>query len=418
MSPVARARKRARPEGRSARSETTTDLLRFVVAADPRTALVRSDLTELTKAAFLYGDRVTILSPVTATLMRAGQLGRASARQQIGVLQRIAPLLDSGPRSARAPSSDPRTTHVHGGLAAARASLGKAPCARNAADLLVRETLLGKLGAAVQDLAAVAGRALRDSGLDELRATLPRECLEFADYAPSQDCELLATCLAWALAASEGRRFEEHSVELVFDAFVKELSRHSTHDRDWYLLDEAVASLTLSDWQRPAAVWGWLPTFPQAPADELLDIRSRLSAPIDQLHRALHFVSKSFADQPTPAYEDLHEAWRQALSPAIEAIAAAVHQDEGLQGIAPGVSGATARQARRGLALIGPVTGGGARVERDAGYKPVTSTPLAAAWHRRPANHQVCLPPLFLVRQVGNVPRTGAWRRTGVRAAG
>jgi hypothetical protein len=409
MSPVAGrgARKRARSERRSGRAETTTDLLRVVVAADPQTALVRSELTELTKGALLYGDRVTVLSPVTAMLLRASELGRARARQQMGVLQRTAPLLGSGLRSAPVLSSDPRTAHVQAGLAAASASLGKAPSARNTADLLLRETLLGKLGAAVQDLAAVASRALRESGLGELEAALPRECLEFADYAPSRDCELLATCLAWVLATSEGRRFEESSVKLVFDAFVTELSRHSTHDRGWYLLDEAVASLASSNWQRPAAVWGWLPTFPQATADELLDIRSRLSAPIDQLHRALRFVSESFADQPTPAGEDLHEAWRQALSPAIEAIAAAVHQDEGLQGIAPGVPG-TIGPSRRGLALIGPATDGGAGVERGAGFKPVASAPLAAAWHRRPPNHQVCLPPFLLVhRQVGSVPRTG-----------
>jgi hypothetical protein len=405
MSPVAgrRARKRARSERRSARAETTTDLLRVVVAADPQTALVRSGLTELTKAALLYGDRVTVLSPVTAMLLRASELGRASARQQMGVLQRTAPLLGSGPRSAPVLSSDPRTAHVQAGLAAASASLGKAPSARNTADLLLRETLLGKLGAAVQDLAAVARRALHESGLGELEAALPRECLEFADYAPSRDCELLATCLAWVLATSEGRRFEERSVKLVFDAFVTELSRHSTHDRDWYLLDEAVASFALSSWQRPAAVWGWLPTFPQATADGLLDIRSRLSAPIDQLHRALRFVSKSFAHQPTPTCEGLHEVWRQALSPAIEAIAAAVHQDEGLQGIAPGVPG-TIGPSRRGLALIGPATDGGAGVERGAGFKPVASTRLTAAWYRRPPNHQVCLPPFFLVhRQVGSV---------------
>jgi hypothetical protein len=400
MSPVAgrRARKRARSERRSARAETTTDLLRVVVAADPQTALVRSSLTELTKAALLYGDRVTVLSPVTAMLLRASELGRAGARQQMGVLQRTAPLLGSGPRSAPVLSSDPRTAHVQAGLAAASASLGKAPSARNTADLLLRETLLGKLGAAVQDLAAVARRALHESGLGELEAAVPRECLEFADYAPSRDCELLATCLAWVLATSEGRRFEERSVKLVFDAFVTELSRHSTHDRDWYLLDEAVASLALSSWQRPGAVWGWLPTFPQATSDGLLDIRSRLSAPIDQLHRALRFVSKSFADRPTPTCEGLHEVWRQVLSPAIEAIAAAVHQDEGLQGIAPGVPG-TIGPSRRGLALIGPATIGGAGVERGAGFKPVASTRLTAAWHRRPPNHQVCLPPFFLVHQ-------------------
>ena len=408
MTPVAgrRARKRTRSERRSARAETTTDLLRVVVAADPQTALVRNELTELTKAALLYGDRVTVLSPVTAMLLRASELGRASARRQMSVLQRTAPLLGVGPRSAPVLSSDPRTAHVQAGLAAASASLGKAPSARNTADLVLRETLLGKLDAAVQDLAAVARRALHESGLGELEAALPRECLEFADYAPSRDCELLATCLAWVLATSEGQRLEERSVKLVFDAFVTELSRHPTHDRDWYLLDEAVASLALSSWQRPAAVWGWLPTFPQATADELLDIRSRLSAPIDQLHRALRFVSESFADRPTPACEDLHESWRQALSPAIEAIAAAVHHDEGLQSIAPGVPGAIGPM-RRGLALIGPATDGGAGVERGAGYKPVASTPLAAAWQRRPPNHQVCLPPFLLVhREVGSVPRT------------
>jgi hypothetical protein len=117
------SRRTARSERRSARAETTSDLLRVVVAADPQTALVRSDLTDLTKAALLYGDRVTGLSPVTAMLLCASEPGRASARRQMGVLQRTAPLLDSGPRSALVLSSDPRTAHAQVGLAAASASL-------------------------------------------------------------------------------------------------------------------------------------------------------------------------------------------------------------------------------------------------------------------------------------------------------
>jgi hypothetical protein len=65
----------------------------MVVAANPGSLITVAPEQDLVKAALLYGDRVTLLSPVTTMLLRVEGLGHLSARQQIELARRVAPIV-------------------------------------------------------------------------------------------------------------------------------------------------------------------------------------------------------------------------------------------------------------------------------------------------------------------------------------
>ena len=103
MSAVARHRtKRPRRSTRSRTGLKRAEEFRLSVAADPRAVSAPAQEARLTKAALLYGDRVTVLSPVTGMLLQASELGRVSVKRQVEVLQAIAPLVTSGPKTVEA----------------------------------------------------------------------------------------------------------------------------------------------------------------------------------------------------------------------------------------------------------------------------------------------------------------------------
>jgi hypothetical protein len=65
----------------------------MVVAANPGSSFTVSPELNLVKAALLYGDRVTLISPVTTMLLRVEALERFSLHDQIELIRRVAPVL-------------------------------------------------------------------------------------------------------------------------------------------------------------------------------------------------------------------------------------------------------------------------------------------------------------------------------------
>jgi len=229
--------------------------------------------------------------------------------------------------------------------------------------------------------------------------------LEFVSCPPGNDLELLAASLAQALLASEGRRLDESIEARLVDAFAGGLSGKRAKSRDWLLLDESVASLALRGREPRCACWGRLPTFPEATMDELLDIRSRISAPIDRVRRALSFVSEGFTGPPAVSSPDeLRDAWRETMRPAIEALAQTVRDDLALRNVSAGVPG-TAGDSWPGLMLIGPAAAGHEPplFVRGAESEAATAT-LAAAWQRHGSDHEGRLPPFLFLYRTGDPP--------------
>ena len=67
--------------------------LRMVVAANPGSEISVAPELDLVKSALLYGDKVTVISPVTTMFLRVEGMQRFSALQQIELMRRVAPIL-------------------------------------------------------------------------------------------------------------------------------------------------------------------------------------------------------------------------------------------------------------------------------------------------------------------------------------
>jgi hypothetical protein len=65
----------------------------MVVAARPGPQLSAATELDLVKAALLYGNKVTVISPFTTMLLRMEGLRRFSASQHIELMRRLAPVL-------------------------------------------------------------------------------------------------------------------------------------------------------------------------------------------------------------------------------------------------------------------------------------------------------------------------------------
>ena len=264
----------------------------------------------------------------------------------------------------------------------------------------MRQTLLGNLGSTIDILTTIASHHLQARGVDELTPARARGLLAFDSTTSGNNLELLSASLGQAVLALEGLRLDESYEGRLLDAFAARLARHLATGRDWLLLDEPVASLVTSSWRGPYASWGWLPTFPEATLDELFDIRSRLSEPIERLHRALGFMIENLTDQHSdPAAYEPHDALRETAGSAIEAIATAALEDPALRRISARIPG-TAGEPWLSLALIGPAEAGYEPAVRLAGDEPAAATvALAAAWQRHLSDHEVRLLPFFLMRR-------------------
>jgi hypothetical protein len=384
------ARSTQRPRKHTRRSptelNTISDLVRIVVAADPHAALAPTREAQMIKAALLYGNRVTVLSPFMAMLLRASELGGVSPKRQIEVLQQVAPLVTAPAQIAQ----------LRSGLALMATSLGKAPKARSSTDLVMRQTLLKDLRSAVGLLTTVADHALQVAGISDLAPAKALGLLDFRSGASGDDFELLAACLGQALLAIERGRLDESHDARLFDAFAAGLSRQLSAGRDWLLFDRSTAPLAFPGRNGRWISWGRLPTFPEAAVDELLAIRSQLSAPIERLHRALGFVSASFAGRHAlPTSDEIDDAWHKTVRPAVDGIVTEVRDDPALREASVGIPGALT-ESWPGLALVAAVAADREPLASGGESQEPTSA-LSAASHRRLSRHEVSVPSFTLL---------------------
>lgn len=85
--------------GRAEACETLQTTCKLIAAGRCRpagSAMTVAPKIELVKTALLYGDRVTLLSPVTTMLLDVAALERFSRLQQIDLVRRVAPYLSNG----------------------------------------------------------------------------------------------------------------------------------------------------------------------------------------------------------------------------------------------------------------------------------------------------------------------------------
>ncbi|MGO9196767.1 MAG: hypothetical protein ACLQK4_06535 [Acidimicrobiales bacterium] len=381
----------------------------MVVAANPGTDVTVAPELDLVKAAMLYGDTVTLISPVTTMLLGVEALQRFSTHRQIELMRRVAPVLlpaEEVPgfeQGVEQIDQFLRTT-AQGGIGAAR----------------LRAGLLQQLQPIQQQLADAVKEIGHKAGIDELAAARAKGILQIENADPGDAVELLVACIVSAKLAETGERQDDSYSTRLVKAFVQKLAKHLSSGREYLIFDEPIADLTqaairegiFSPAKGPAgrsaqamtasALMGRLPTFPTATVDEVLDIRTELTSSLTRFRAAMVTISKTFASAAWEAdFEDeVHDTWVESVLPAVEAIDASVQDNRSLLALANGVAGA-ANTSYPGLAIAAAGLLGHVAAVPEIGAAISGTTPLLQALRdRKTADKDIRMQPFYFLYAV------------------
>lgn len=388
----------------------TAGSFRMVVAANPGSDATVAPELDLVKAALLYGDKVTLISPVTTMLLRVEGLQQFSPRQQIELMRRVAPILMPADQirafeQGLEQLDDFVRTSVRGG------SFG---------DQLLCAGLLQQFGA-IQRMLSDAVQELADkAGMDQLATARAKGLLQIENADPGDAMDLLVACILSAKRAETGERQDDSSTNRIVETFVEKLSRHLSSGREYLIFDEPVANLTeaaireglfhpamgpagrCAQAMAASALMGRLPTFPDATVDEVLDIRKEMAPSLTQFRSAMVTISKTFTSSAwESAFEDeVHDAWVETVLPAVEAIDGSVRDNNSLLRLAAGMSGA-ANTALPGLIIVAAGLHGHAGGAELFGGALSAGAPLLQALRaRRDAGSAVRMQPFYFLYAV------------------
>jgi len=333
----------------------------MVVAANPGSTITIAPELDLVKAALLYGDRVTLISPVTTMFLRVEGLEHFSPRQQIELVRRVAPILmppDEVPEFERGIEQvdDFLRTTDRGGSAGER---------------ILRAGLLQQFAPIQHKLSEVVRELADDAGIDQLARARAKGLVQIENADPGDAMDLLVSSILSAKLAQTGERQDDPHTDRIVETFVEKLSRYLSSGREYLIFDQPIANLTeaaireglFSPARGPAgrsaqamtasALMGRLPTFPNATVDEVLDIRTELAKSLIQFRAAMVTISKSFTSAAWESdFEDeVQDAWVESVLPAVEAIDNSVRENRSLLALASGIAGA-ANTSYPGLAIV------------------------------------------------------------------
>lgn len=328
------------PKRRRKRGKSTSDSMRIVVAAGPDAGVSLATELELAKAALVYGDAVTIISPLATMFSRLKELGTADARTQVELGARLAPWLSSGEEAPVASA----------GFQAILESLDKKPGTLSSRDLWLRSELASQMAPISEELAAVVSASLKNSGFDQLDQAAARGLIKFESCDPGDPLDLMAECVMMAKAANDGAEYDSGFIEELLGLFLDKLGEYLSRGRDYLLFDGAIASLideaistarvrpTDGPTRRSAQAMNALglmerlPSFPHAGVDEILDIRDELAPTVVPMRSAMVSLSKEFSSRPwEPSFADeVLDAWTETVHPAIADIESAVQENRSL----------------------------------------------------------------------------------------
>jgi hypothetical protein len=389
---------------------TSTGTFRMVVAANPGSAVSVAPELDLVKAALLYGDKVTIISPVTTMFLRVEGLQRFSPLEQIELMRRVAPIL--------MPPED--VPAFQEGIEGVDDFLRKTARGGSMGDRLLRAGLLQQFAPVQRTLSEAVREIGSDAGIDQLARARAKGLVQIESIDPGDAMDLLVSCILSAKLAQTGEHNEDSHMDRIVATFVEKLSRHLSSGREYLLFDEPIASLTeaairegvFTPAKGPAGrcaqamtasgLMGRLPTFPDATVDEVLDIRKELAAPLTQFRSAMVTISKTFTSAPWESdFEDeLHDAWVETVHPALEAVDGTVRDNHSLLTLAAGVAGAV-NTALPGLIIVAAGLHGHAQgVEMFGGALSAGAPLLQALRDRRDADSSIRMQPFHFLYAV------------------
>jgi hypothetical protein len=405
--PKNRHRQPSHPKG--ARREPARSF-RVVVAAHPGSELTVAPELDLVKAALLYGDKVTLISPVTTMFLRVEGLKHFTPRQQIELARRTAPALMSA-------GSIPE---FENGIQQLDEFLQRTERGGSGGERLLRAALLQKLAPIQRSLSSVVGEIAKSAGIDELARARAKGLVEIESADPGDALDLLVSCVLSARSAQAGRMSGNSHSGRIIEAFKDKLSRHLSSGREYLIFDEAIASLTEAAIRegvfRPAkgpagrsaqamtasALMGRLPTFPDATVDEILDIRTELAPSLTNFRGAMVTITKTFSAATWEAgfEDDVHDAWVETVLPAVEAVEVSVRDNASLLARANGVTGLL-KPNWPSLAVLGAGTLGHEPIAQALGAAGQLVPPLLQALRdRRSAVSDIRMQPFYFLYAV------------------
>jgi len=378
-----------------------------VVAANPGSSISVSPELELLKAALLYGDKVTLLSPVTTMFLRVEGLQKFTPREQIELMRRVAPIL--------MPVED--VPAFQSGIEEVDDFLRSTARGGSAGDQLLRAGLLQKFAPVTRMLSDAVQETTDDAGIDQLARARAKGLLQIENADPGDAMDLLVSCILSAKLKETGERNEDSHTDRIVETFVDKLSKHLSSGREYLIFDEPIANLTeaaireglFTPAKGPAGrcaqvmtasgLMGRLPTFPTATVDEVIDIRSELAPSLTQFRSAMVTISKSFSSAPweTDFEDEVHDAWVESVLPAVESIDASVRDNSSLLTLATGITGA-ANSAYPGLAIVGTGLVGHVDAVALAGGALAAVAPiLQAVRDRKKADSEIRMQPFYFL---------------------
>lgn len=346
----------------SAGPKTVAGTFRMVVAANPGSEVTLAPELDLVKAALLYGDEVTLLSPVTTMFLRVEGLQRFSVRQQLELIRRVAPVL----------VEPDQLSEFQAGLAKVDDLLRTSAGGGSLGDHFLRAAVLQQFEPVLQELQhAIQGLSHR-AGVDQLAPARANGLVKIESTDPGDALDLLVYCVMSAKLAGTGQRHDNPYAHRIVEQFVDKLSRYLSSGREYLIFDEPIASLTeaaireglfapakgpvgrSAQAMTASALLGRLPTFPSATVDEVLDIRTELAPALIRFRSAMVTIAKTFTSAPWQSgFEDeVHDAWVETVWPAVEAIYSSVQDNTSLLSLAAGMAGAV-NTSWPGLAIVG-----------------------------------------------------------------
>ncbi len=383
---------------------------RMVVAANPGTGVTVAPELDLVKAALLYGDTVTLISPVTTMLLGVEALQRFSTHRQIELMRRVAPVLLP---AEEVPGFEQGVEHIDQFLrTTARGSTGAARA--------LRAGLLQQLQPMQEQLSNAVKGIGHEAGIDELTNARATGILQIENADPGDAMDLLVACIVSAKLADAAQQLDDSHMKRIITTFVQKLSKHLSSGREYLIFDEPIASLTqaairegvFSPAKGPAgrsaqamtasALMGRLPTFPTASVDEVLDIRTELTPSLTQFRASMVTISKTFTSAAWEEdFEDeVHDAWVESVLPAVEAIDASVQDNSSLLALANGVAGA-ANMSYPGLAIAAAGLLGHVAAVPEIGALLSGTVPLLQALRdRKTVDNDIRMQPFYFLYAV------------------
>lgn len=332
-----------------------------VVAASPNSDMTISSELDLIKVALLYGDRATIISPLTTLLLGVEAFEKFSILDQIELVKRAAPVLMS---IEDAHSFEVGAEQLQELIRAARRD-------GTPVDRLFIAELLRQFDPIQQGIKDVVKDLSIKTGIDQLETARGRRLVDIENADPGDSIDLIVACITAATRADLGEAQDSAYTNRIVDTFVDRLSDHLSTGRDYLIFDETIADIVglaireglFSPAEGPsgrsaqamaaATFMHRLPTFPSASVDEVIDIRDELAAPLIQFRSAMVSISNSFESESWESdFDDaLNDAWVETVYPAIKAIEESVRANKSLLALASGVTG-NAKATLPGLAIV------------------------------------------------------------------